>query len=75
MHRKQTVELTLDSDLVAAAEAAGIDLSALLEKALRESNSRERATRWREENREAIAASNAELATNGLWFRPAWLNQ
>ncbi len=33
MHRKQTIELSLDAELVAEAKAAGTDLSALLERA------------------------------------------
>ena len=74
MAPRQKIELSLDSDLIAEAKAAGTGLSAMIEKALREENSNQRADRWRDESREAIAASNAELATNGLWHRPSWLD-
>jgi len=82
MAGKRTIKLSLDADLVAEAKAAGADLSAVLEQALRRINrhhggstSEQRATCWREENRDAIAASNAELEANGMWYRPEWLDQ
>jgi antitoxin CcdA len=75
MAHKQKIELSLDAELVAEAKAAGTDLSALLETALREASRNGRAVRWREENREAIVASKAELAANGPWHRPSWLDQ
>lgn len=67
MPQRQKIELSLDSNLVAEAKAAGTDLSALLEKALREANSHLHADRWREENREAIRAWNHLVDTDGLW--------
>ena len=72
---KRKIEVAVDSDLVSEAKEAGTDLSALLENALREASGNQRAARWREENHNEIVASNAELAANGMWHRPAWLDQ
>ena len=72
---KRKIEVAVDSDLVSEAKEAGTDLSALLENALREASGNQRAARWREENHDEIAASNAELAANGMWHHPAWLDQ
>ena len=65
--KKQAVNLSIDAELVAEARAAGANLSAVLERALREDLKRHREVKWRKENREAIASSNAELERNGLW--------
>ncbi len=56
-------------DLVAEAEALGMDVSAELDAALRvriEKRKREKA--WREDNRAAIAEWNREIEENGLWY-------
>ncbi len=45
MAPRQKIKLSLESDLITEAKAAGTDLSALLEKALREENSNQRADR------------------------------
>lgn len=71
--RKKAVNLTVNAELLAEAKAAGTNLSALLEKALSEQLKEQRAQAWREENREAIEASNRELEQNGPWYTPAWL--
>jgi antitoxin CcdA len=75
MIEKRTVELSIDSDLAAEAEAAGTDLSALLERALRQTRSRERAPQWLAHNADAIVASRAELDANGMWYQPDWLDR
>ena len=65
---KKRVNVSIDVELVAEAKAAGIELSALLANALRDELAKQhRWAKWREENREAIEASNAELERNGLW--------
>ena len=64
---KKSVNLSIDAELAAEAKAAGTNMSALLEKALRAELKAGREAKWREENREAIEASNAELERNGLW--------
>ena len=75
MANKRAVNLSIDADLVAEAKANGTNMSALLERSLRAANSDLRAAKWREENRAAIEASNAELEKNGLWFEPDWIDK
>jgi antitoxin CcdA len=65
--RKRPVNLSIDADLLAEAKAAGTNLSRLLEGALADELKERRWQKWREENRAAIEASNAELERNGLW--------
>ncbi|MFM9943093.1 MAG: type II toxin-antitoxin system CcdA family antitoxin [Hyphomicrobiaceae bacterium] len=65
--KKKSVNLSIDAELAAEAKAAGTNMSAVLERALREEMKARRETAWREENRGAIEASNAELERNGLW--------
>jgi post-segregation antitoxin (ccd killing protein) len=72
MGERITVEL--DSESIAAAKAAGIDLSQLLVEALHRklpqlhAAEREAAARkWYEENKEAIDAHNQFIATHGLF--------
>jgi len=65
--KKKPVNLSIDAELLAEAKAAGTNLSSLLECALTEELKEQRWQKWREENRAAIEASNAELERNGLW--------
>jgi len=72
--RKNSINLSIDAELAADAKAAGMNLSACLESALRAELKTVREAKWKEENREAIESMNAEIARNGLWcdkFR-AW---
>jgi antitoxin CcdA len=64
---KTRIEVTIDAELAAEAKAAGIDPSDALERALKQETKEARWSRWREENRAAIEASNDELERNGLW--------
>ena len=64
---KKSVNLSIDAELAAEAKEAGTNMSALLETALRAELKAHREAKWREENRAAIEASNAELERNGLW--------
>ena len=64
---KRAVNLSIDAELLAEAKAAGTNLSAVLERALMQELKERRWHAWREENREAIQASNEELDANGLW--------
>jgi antitoxin CcdA len=50
----------------AEAAALGLDANAIAENAVREAIREERARRWLEENREAIAAHNRWVEENGL---------
>ncbi len=68
------VTIALEEDVIAAAEAAGVDLSEELSRALRRSlpelqdKEREAAdAKWREENREAIEAVNRLIEEHGLF--------
>ena len=65
--KKKAVNLSIDAELVAEAKEAGTNLSAVLEQALRAELKQHREAKWREEHREAIASSNAELERDGLW--------
>jgi antitoxin CcdA len=60
---KKAVNLSVPADLVEEAKAKGVNLSALLEKALREDAAR----RWREENAKGIADYNRHIEENGIW--------
>jgi len=71
--RKRAVNLTVPEDLLEEARAAGTNVSAVLERALREELRERRWQRWREDNKKAVEASNAELAMNGMWYVPVWL--
>lgn len=71
--RKKAVNLSVDAELLGEAKAAGANLSAVLEEALRTKLKEQRWQRWREENRAAIEASNEEVERNGMWYRPEWL--
>lgn len=67
--RKKAVNLSMDSELLAAAKEAETNMSAVLEKALHE-ELRERLWRtWREDNREATNSMNEYVRKNGLWSR------
>lgn len=64
---KKSVNLSIDAELAAEAKEAGTNMSALHETALRAELKAHREAKWREENRAAIEASDAELERNGLW--------
>ena len=64
--RKQSVNLSIDAELLAEAKAARINLSATLERALIEETKKHRAAQWREENREALQSLNAYIEKHGL---------
>ena len=68
--KKKAVNLTIDADLLAEAKAAGTNLSNVLETALKERLKQQRWQKWREDNRAAIEASNAQLERDGLWVDP-----
>ena len=65
--KKRNVNVSIDATMVAEAKTAGMNLSAILEQALRAELKLSRETKWREDNRQAIEASNTELESNGLW--------
>lgn len=64
---KQSTNVSIRSDLVAAARAAGINLSATLERALTQELAALQRKKWLEDNREAIAAYNAYVENHGAF--------
>lgn len=60
------VNLTLDASVARDARALGLNMSRLAEAAISEAAKAERNRRWREENREALAAYAEEVARDGL---------
>jgi antitoxin CcdA len=64
---KVRVNLTLDEALVAKAKAAGVNLSAVAEEAIRFETRAEEMRRWAEENREALEAWDKRIGEEGLW--------
>lgn len=64
---KKAINVSVRIDLLESARAHGINLSAVLESALRETLKQARQRQWREENRAAIAAYNDFVAQHGLY--------
>jgi antitoxin CcdA len=75
MGKREKIALELDIEAIAAAKAAGLDLSAVLLEALRrkiptlhESERAALARTWLEENRDAIEAYNRMIEQDGFVF-------
>jgi len=66
---KRATNLSIRGDLVDAARAARVNLSALLERALADELVRLKWRRWREENASAVAAYNRYVKENGAFCR------
>lgn len=64
---KRATNVTVRTDLLDAARAAEINLSAALERALIEELAASKRKQWREENREAIDAYNAHVEKHGTF--------
>jgi antitoxin CcdA len=64
---KRATNLSIRSDLLDAAREAGVNLSATLERALAEELANVKRARWREENRDAIAAYNDYVNEHGAF--------
>lgn len=64
--RKRDMNLSLDEALLQDAKALGVDISSAAEHGVAEAVRAARQAAWLEENREAIAASNAWVEKNGL---------
>jgi antitoxin CcdA len=58
---KRAANVSIRSDLLAAAREAGVNLSATLERALTQELAVAQSRKWREENREAIRAYNEHI--------------
>ena len=64
---KCATNLNVRTDLVDAARAVGVNLSALLERALVAELARLRRLQWREDNAEAVAAYNDHVRQFGTF--------
>jgi len=62
---KKAVNVSIQSELLDAARAEGINLSATLEAALADQLRIRRRDRWRTENEAAIEAYNRDIDENG----------
>lgn len=64
---KRATNVSVRSDLLEAAREAGVNLSATLERALIEELAEARRKKWRQENRDAIAAYNEYVEKHGMF--------
>lgn len=64
---KQATNLSINRDLLDAARAAGVNLSAALEEALKEKVAAARRKKWKRENARAIAEYNAFIGEHGVF--------
>ena len=67
MSAKKAVNISMDTELIAKAKEAGLNLSAELDQTVRAKIAKLEGERWRRDNADAIAAWNQDLAVNGLW--------
>jgi antitoxin CcdA len=63
---RRATNVTLPVELLAQARALGLNVSQACENGLKAEIARSQATRWVEENRGALASSNAYVERNGL---------
>ena len=64
--QKRATNVTLNAELIDEAKRLRVNISEACERGLSEQVAKSRAERWREENREAILASNAWVEEHGL---------
>jgi antitoxin CcdA len=64
---KSATNVSIRRDLLEAARASKINLSATLEQALIEKLREAQQRQWREENREAVAAYNEHVEKHGVF--------
>jgi antitoxin CcdA len=62
-----SINLTINKDLLREAKELGINLSATLERALVQDIRNRRRTKWIAENAEAIDAYNEDVRKNGVF--------
>lgn len=63
--KRKSVNVSLDTGIVAAAREVGLNLSQISEQAIRQATKAEQERRWKEENREAIESWNRWYEQNG----------
>jgi len=64
---RRPANLSVDAALLAEAKALGVNLSGLLEEALRTRVAEARHARWLEENADAISAHNERIGKRGTF--------
>jgi antitoxin CcdA len=64
---KRATNVSVRSDLLAAARQAGLNLSATLERALIVELAESKGEEWRRDNRDAIAAYNEHVERHGTF--------
>jgi antitoxin CcdA len=64
---KRATNVSVRSDLLAAAREAGVNLSAALERALKEELADLKRKQWQEQNRDAVAAYNEFIEEHGTF--------
>ncbi len=64
--QKRATNVTLNAELIDEAKRLRVNISEACERGLSEQVAKSRAETWREENREAILASNAWVEKHGL---------
>lgn len=63
--KRKSVNVSLDTGIVAAAREVGLNLSQISEQAIRQATKAEQERRWKEDNREAIEGWNRWYEKNG----------
>ena len=63
--KRKSVNMSLDTGIVAAAREVGLNLSQISEQAIRQATKVEQERRWKEDNREVIEGWNRWYEQNG----------
>ncbi len=66
--KRRPLNLSVDTGIVDRARDFGINMSQVMEEALRAAVKKEDERRWKEENREALESYNRWVEKNGLPF-------
>ncbi len=64
---KKATNLSINSDLLAKSRKLDVNLSAILEQALRQKLAEDNAETWKKENAAAIKAYNSFVEENGIF--------
>ncbi len=64
--KKKAINVSIDPVIAAEAKAAGVNLSGVLESALRSELKAYREAQWKAEHRETIESMNAHVERHGL---------
>ena len=64
---KKATNLSLNTSVLAAAREMGLNISQTVDTLLAEEVKRRYWEKWNEDNKDAIAAYNARVASQGIW--------